>query len=97
MKPILKKPPTFCRDCGANTIDIFTQYGNPIGYFNIIKHTGNKSATMEEINKRKHLAYMQCSRCGKVYRIDWESDIPRPLYDTRIEDQIKSGTLFKNN
>ena len=95
MKPIIRKPPTFCRDCNANTIDIFNQYDSPIGYFNIIRSNGNKSAVMAELNTKKHLVYMKCTRCGKTYRIDWENEMPRPLYDERTEYQIKSGTIFQ--
>lgn len=97
MKPIIRKPPTFCRECNANTIDIFNQYDSPIGYFNIIRSNNNKADIMNDLNAIKHLVYMKCTRCGKTYRIDWEQDIPRPLYDERIEHQIRTGTIFKSN
>lgn len=97
MKPILRKPPTFCNFCNSNTIDIFNQYNSAINYFDIIKNSCNKADIISQLNNRKYLAYMKCIRCGRVYIIDWEQDIPRPLYDERIENQIRSGTIFKSN
>ena len=97
MKPIIIKPPTFCRDCNSNSIDIFNQYNSPIGYYDILKYSGNKSQILSELDRKKHLAYMKCTRCGKVFRIDWENGLPRPLYDKRIENDIKSGIIFKSN
>jgi len=97
MKPIIRKPPTFCRECNSNTIDIFNQYDSAIGYYDILRFNTNKADVMNMLNKNKHLIYMKCTRCGKTYRIDWEQDIPRPLYDERTEYQIRTGTLFKSN
>lgn len=97
MKPIVIKPPTFCKECNSNSIDIFSCYNSPSGYYDIIKYSTNKAQVLSELNSRKHLSYMKCTKCGKTYRIDWENGLPRPLYDDRIENDIKEGTIFRNN
>ena len=93
MEPIKIMPPTYCRICGKYSIDLYNVYNSPIGYNNILNRN-TKSNILKALDNNKSLSYMKCKNCGKVFYIDWTQKIPRPLYDEREINKIKSGKLF---
>lgn len=82
--PVTIIGPTYCEDCGSDSIDIYNMYNKPIGYPAMVRNFGAEDV-INLLNQEKYpLAYMKCSRCNKIYVIDWSRGIPRPLRDPSV-------------
>lgn len=71
----------FCIRCaGRGTIECYDKFNNPINYSVLV----TKHSQGEDINNvldKRELSHFRCTKCGRVYKINWQRDLfPKPYY-----------------
>ena len=78
-RPMICTIPTYCDYCYDFTIDIFNMYNKPLGYPALYRNF-DIEYILDLINKERYpLAYMRCTKCNRIYIIDWSKGLPMPL------------------
>lgn len=77
MIPVNFKRDDRCYGCNTNSIECYDYNGRPMGFSRII----NLSSNGREVDLKKSISYMKCTKCGTRYTPQWENgrSLPRPM------------------
>lgn len=95
-QPIKFYDPDYCWECDTeHGLELLDYFNHPLGYTSLIRTIASGGKYIK-LNKTA-VFRMRCNRCGHIYNIRWQDNMPYPVLDNGRAERLFMNDFKSKN